>query len=87
MVFVLPCIIIYSKLMKFISERPLINGIDPVRENVSRNQLRISDDKVVLSLVHSHWSKNVEARLSLVESFIVLLRQLSYAIKNQLVAY
>ena len=36
------------------------------------------------SLVHSHWSRNVEARLSLVESFIVLLRQLSYAIKNQL---
>ena len=48
MMFVLPCIIIYSKLMKFISERPLINGIDPVRENVSRNQLRISDEKVVL---------------------------------------
>ena len=24
-------------------------------------------------LVHSHWSRNVEARLSLVESFIVLL--------------
>ena len=36
------------------------------------------------SVVHSHWSRNVEARLSLVESFIVLLRQLSYAIKNQL---
>ena len=28
------------------------------------------------SLVHSHWSRNVEARLSLVESFIVMLRQL-----------
>ena len=39
------------------------------------------------SLVHSHWSRNVKARLSLVESFIVMLRQLSYAIKNQLVAY
>ena len=38
------------------------------------------------SLVHSHWSRNVEACLSLVESFIVLLRQLSYTIKNQLVA-
>ena len=37
-----------------------------------------------LSVLHSHWSRNVEARLSLVESFIVLLRQLSYAIKNQL---
>ena len=36
------------------------------------------------SLVHSHWSRNVETRLSLVESFIVLLCQLSYAIKNQL---
>ena len=36
------------------------------------------------SVLHSHWSRNVEARLSLVESFIVLLRQLSYAIKNQL---
>ena len=36
------------------------------------------------SVVHSHWSRNVEARLSLVETFIVLLRQLSYAIKNQL---
>ena len=37
MVFVLPSIIIYSKLMKFIRERPVVNGIDPVRENVSRN--------------------------------------------------
>ena len=36
------------------------------------------------SLVHSHWSRNDEARLSLVERFIVLLWQLSYAIKNQL---
>ena len=34
MMFVLPCIVIYSKLMKFISERPIIGGIDPVRENV-----------------------------------------------------
>ena len=34
MMFVLPCIVIYSKLMKFISERPIIRGIDPVRENV-----------------------------------------------------
>ena len=37
-----------------------------------------------IRVVHSHWSRNVEARLSLVESFIVMLRQLSYAIKNQL---
>ena len=36
------------------------------------------------SVLHSHWSRNVEARPSLVESFIVMLRQLSYAIKNQL---
>ena len=34
-------------------------------------------------MVHSHWSRSNEARLSLVESFIVLLRQHSYAIKNQ----
>ena len=34
------------------------------------------------SVLHSHWSRNVEARLSLVESFIVLLRQLSFAIEN-----
>ena len=37
---------------------------------------------LVLRLVHSHWSRNVEARLSLVERIIVMLRQLSYAIKN-----
>ena len=39
-----------------------------------------------ISLLHSHWSRNVEARLSLVKSFIMLLCQLSYAIKNQLKA-
>ena len=33
-----------------------------------------------------YWSRLVEIVLSLVERFIVLLRQLSYAIKNQLVA-
>ena len=38
------------------------------------------------SVVHSHWSRINEARLSLVESFIVLLASVSYAIKNQLVA-
>ena len=32
------------------------------------------------SVVHSHWSRNVEARLSLVESLIVLLLQLSYLV-------
>ena len=39
---------------------------------------------VQASVLHSHWSRNVEAWLSLVERFIVMLRQLSYAIKNQL---
>ena len=39
---------------------------------------------LLTSVLHSHWSRNVEARLSLVQRFIVLLRQLSYAIKNQL---
>ena len=38
------------------------------------------------SVVHSHWSRFNKARLSLVESFIVLLCQHSYAIKNQLIA-
>merc|ERR550539_2250146 len=37
-----------------------------------------------VSLLHSHWSRSNEARLSLVERIIVLLCQLSYAIKNQL---
>ena len=31
-----------------------------------------------------HWSSSDVTALSLVESFIVVLRQLSYAIKNQL---
>ena len=39
-----------------------------------------------LCSIHSHWSRNVEALLSLVRSFIVMLHQLSNAIKNQLVA-
>ena len=43
-------------------------------------------DLLLPSVVHSHWSRNVEARLSLVERIIVMVRQLSYAIKNQLVA-
>ena len=45
---------------------------------------RICHCLVQTSLVHSHWSRNVEAWLSLVERIIVLLRQLCYAIKNQL---
>ena len=39
-----------------------------------------------VSVLHSHWTRNVEAWLSLVERTIVLLRQLPHAIKNQLVA-
>ena len=35
------------------------------------------------SVVHSHWYRSLEALLSLVE-IMVLLRQLSYAIKTQL---
>ena len=44
----------------------------------------VADCQVVFSLLHSDWSRNVEDGFSLVERFIVLLRQLSYAIKNQL---
>ena len=45
----------------------------------------LSSQSTNTSLVHSHWSRNVEAWLSLVERIIVLQRQLSYAIKNQLI--
>ena len=48
---------------------------------VSETQIR---QLIRSSVLHSDWSRNVEARLSLVERIIVLLRQLSYAIKNQL---
>ena len=44
----------------------------------------ITTGMINIIMVQSHWSRNVEAVLSLVERFIVLLRQLSYAIKNQL---
>ena len=40
---------------------------------------------VGFSVVHSHWSRVIEALLLLVD-IIVLLRQLSYAIKTQLKA-
>ena len=40
---------------------------------------------IIFTLLHSHWTRNVEAWLSLVERIIVLLCQLSYAIKNELV--
>ena len=38
--------------------------------------------QVLNSLVHSHWSRLKEARLSLVESFIVLLRQCLFCDKE-----
>ena len=38
---------------------------------------------ILPSVLHSHSSRNVEAWLSLVERFIGMLHQLSYAIKNQ----
>lgn len=34
MVYVFPCIIIYINLMKFITERPVITGINLNKENV-----------------------------------------------------
>ena len=45
----------------------------------------VSSKKLHPSVVHSHWSRIIEALLSLVE-IMVLLHQLSYAIKNQLKA-
>ena len=36
------------------------------------------------SVLHSHWSSSNETCLSLVERFMMLICQLSYAIKNQL---
>ena len=36
------------------------------------------------SVLHSHWSRSDEAWISLVERITVLLRQQSYAVKNQL---
>ena len=54
---------------------------------VRQVQLAAEEDQVDWqprpTTVHSHWSRNVEARLSLVQSFRELLRQLSYVIKNQ----
>ena len=42
--------------------------------------------KTDISRLCSHWSSSYITALSLVESFTVMLRQLSYAIKNQLKA-
>ena len=47
-------------------------------------KLHVIKGNYLISKTNSHWWRNVEAWLSLVESFIVLLRQLSYAIKSQL---
>ena len=57
-----------------------------MKDNSNRTVMATLDQLPFIagSVVHSHWSRNVEARLSLVERSIVLLRQLSYAIKNQL---
>ena len=59
--------------------------------NVSNLEARQGDSHAQLSLyparnsvLHSHWSSSNEAWLSLVQSFRVLLRQLSCASKNQL---
>ena len=49
------------------------------------SQSKIPSQPVSSSLVHSHWSRNVEARLSLVESFPSdACANYPYAIKNQL---
>ena len=50
------------------------------RGNLDRNIIFSWDQASVL---HSHWSRSNGAGLSFVESFSVLLRQQSYAIKNQ----
>ena len=43
-------------------------------------------EKGDISRLCSHWSSSYITALSLVESFIVMLRHLSYAIKNQIKA-
>ena len=61
--------------------------LSPVATNMTVEAMpndNLVRNRISTSVLHSHWSRNVEARLSLVERFIVLLRQLSYAIKNQL---
>ena len=76
--FLLPGNLPYPSLAEMGYERTCVFGY-----NVSWNR---EDGESIArnSILHSHWSRNVEAWLSLVESFIVLLRQLSYAIKKQL---
>ena len=49
--------------------------------SVSRSVYLLTTDCSSANVLNSHWSRNVEARLSLAERIIVLLRQLFYAIK------
>ena len=44
----------------------------------------LPDERQQDSVLHSHLSRNIEAWLSLAERFIVLLRQLSYAIRKEM---
>ena len=58
---------------------------DRQRKNVRMTREKPRGEKASEgNVLHSHWSGFNEAQLSLVESFRVLLRQQSYAIKNQL---
>ena len=44
-------------------------------DSKNSERIKVSGNKLSISVVHSHWSRFNEARLSLVKSFIVLLRQ------------
>ena len=70
--------------LKYFQERveSLLEAFRPGRER-ERDKVRTRN----MTYIHdSHWSSSYITALSLVESFRVLLRQLTYAIKNQLVA-
>ena len=56
---------------------------DPLFQSLLRFPDETELTPVQVSLVHSHWSRTIEALLSLVE-IKLLIRQLSYAIKKQL---
>ena len=62
----------------------LVKAVKATRPTCDNSSQQVTS--LLTSVLHSHWLRNVEARLSLVERIIVMLRQLSYAIKNQLVA-
>ena len=53
---------------------------------VSLHQLDQQRTRSAYTLLRSHWSSSYITALSLVENFLVMLRQPSYAIKNQLKA-